>query len=222
MYFDNLQLAMCYTAALTAQMLLYKKNTAAARHKFTPDEDEKLRSLVLKLGDNDWLTIANEMKPRTARQCRERYKNYLAPQLLNGPWTESENTLLEEKYKEFGPRWAKIAQFFPSRSDVNIKNHWASLSNKLRSNKPVEMTNQSINAINPSSSFCSSNFVQNGFASPQSPISPPSPPTNNFTQQYTPQVQIIENTAPIDQQASFDYNDSFDFAFDDGEIISGF
>lgn len=29
--------------------------------------------------------------------------------------------------KEIGPKWAVIARLFESRSDVNVKNHWAAM-----------------------------------------------------------------------------------------------
>jgi hypothetical protein len=67
------------------------------------------------------------MGRRNARQCRERYKNYLSPQFHNDPWTPAEERLLTEKVKELGQKWSKIATFFKGRSDVNVKNQWAAI-----------------------------------------------------------------------------------------------
>lgn len=100
------------------------------RQIFSPEEDAYLCSLVKQFGDNCWKIIAKKMPNRTTRQCRERYKNYLSPEIKNGPWSKEEDELLKEKYKEFGPKWAKIGSFFNSRSDVNIKNRWASINAK--------------------------------------------------------------------------------------------
>ena len=64
------------------------------------------------------------MEGRSTRQCRERYKTYLSPQILNAPWTPQDDQFLIEKYQEIGPRWAEIARLFKNRSDNNIKNRW--------------------------------------------------------------------------------------------------
>ena len=98
------------------------------RQMFSPQEDDLLRELVREFGDQQWKLIAQRMPNRTTRQCRERYKNYLAPEIKNGPWTADEDQLLKEKYEELGPKWSTIATFFTSRSDVNIKNRWTSIS----------------------------------------------------------------------------------------------
>lgn len=104
------------------------------RHSFTDKEDEQLKKLVLEYGEHDWKTIAENLGTRTPRQCRERYRNYLMPGIVNGPWTVEDDMLLYQKYLEIGPHWTIISQFFPSRSEINIKNRWAALSNK-RNNK---------------------------------------------------------------------------------------
>jgi hypothetical protein len=64
------------------------------------------------------------MQTRNPRQCRERFKNYLDPELNREPWTEEEDSLLEEKYREFGAKWNKIGQFFLNRSDNSLRNRW--------------------------------------------------------------------------------------------------
>lgn len=100
------------------------------RQMFSPDEDERLKELVNQLGTNNWKLVAKAMPNRSTRQCRERYKNYLSPTLTNSPWTKEEDELLRAKYAEYGPKWAQLATFFQGRSDVNIKNHWTSLSGR--------------------------------------------------------------------------------------------
>ena len=102
----------------------------SARQMFTMEEDNRLCELVSEYGDRNWRVISRQMPNRTTRQCRERYRNYLSPKVKNGPWTQEEDILLEQKYIEYGPKWATIAKFFPSRSDVNIKNRWASNRHK--------------------------------------------------------------------------------------------
>lgn len=92
--------------------------------KFTNQEDLQLLELVKKYGTNNWYQISKEMNGRNIRQCRERYKNYLTPDVTNGPWTQEEDDLLFEAFSKYGARWKLIASFFPSRTDINIKSRW--------------------------------------------------------------------------------------------------
>lgn len=97
------------------------------RKLFSIEEDAKLRFLVSQYGSKDFKKIASYMPGRTPRQVRERYKNYLSPEVNNGPWSREEDALLCQKFMELGPKWSKIADFFPSRSDINVKNRWTSI-----------------------------------------------------------------------------------------------
>lgn len=101
-----------------------------SHNKFHPDDDERLRSLVQEYG-NDWRQISQQMGNRSARQCRDRWKNYLCPDVNNTPWTEEEDKLLDEKYAEYGRKWSQIAKFFPGRTDTNIKNRFTSHKTKM-------------------------------------------------------------------------------------------
>jgi hypothetical protein len=105
----------------------------SSRHKFLKTEDDWLRELVGRHGEKNWTLIASQMKRRTARQCRERYKNYLSPAVDNRPWSVEEESLLIDKVSELGQKWTQIAAFFERRSDVHVKNHWAMLT--LRSHR---------------------------------------------------------------------------------------
>jgi hypothetical protein len=107
-----------------------KKPLGPARQKFTAQEDERLRNLVAKLGENNWTDIALELGTRSPRQCRERFKNYLSPNLKNEPWTDAEDRLLADKFSIFGAKWSVIVSYFPTRSEVNLKNRWTQLSNR--------------------------------------------------------------------------------------------
>ena len=118
-----------------------KKKT---RHVFTKEEDNKLISVINKVGDMNWNKVASLMKPRTARQCKERWTMYLSPYVNKLPWTDAEDQLLIMKYKELGPKWTKISKSFYGRSDNAIKNHWNSLNRRLS----IENTNPVVNFIN--------------------------------------------------------------------------
>jgi len=104
--------------------------TNQPRKKFSPEEDTQLRQMVEKYGIKAWGKISELLPGRTPRQCRERYGNYLQPHLVNGEWSQEEEQQLIEKYHEIGPKWTKIASFFDTRSDVNVKNHWSAMKRR--------------------------------------------------------------------------------------------
>lgn len=83
--------------------------------------------LVSRYGKSNWGEIASMVPNRTTRQCRERYLHYLDPSLNNKPWTYQEDKILIEKFHEYGPKWKVLSTFFTNRTDVNIKNHYATI-----------------------------------------------------------------------------------------------
>jgi hypothetical protein len=89
---------------------------------FTPVEDAWLAALVRHLGRTSWTEIAARMPHRTSRQCRERWVNYLNPDLSQSPWRDCEDHILRSKYAELGPKWVKISEYLPRRSANSIKN----------------------------------------------------------------------------------------------------
>jgi hypothetical protein len=110
--------------------------TKRTRLSFTPDEDDLLRVLVGKYGEDNWQVIAAKMTRRSRRQCRERWVNYLSPAVCNRPWTPEEEDLLSVKVKEIGRKWKAMEPFFPGRTDVNIKNHWKQMEKWARTKPP--------------------------------------------------------------------------------------
>jgi hypothetical protein len=118
----------------------FQGKKTAVRRKFSHEEDAALKALVEKNGTGNWGLIAGYLKGRTARQCRERWRNYLAPGISTEPWSPEDDQLLSEKHKELGSQWSKIAKFFPNRTDVNVKNRWTSLDGKAnKANQMMDM-----------------------------------------------------------------------------------
>ena len=99
------------------------------RVPFSKDEDIKLKELVNNYGTN-WNVISEKMGNRNARQCKERWTNYLSPNVIMKPWTSEEDEFLKSKLAEFGPKWVKISSFFPNRTDIQLKNRWFVLMRK--------------------------------------------------------------------------------------------
>jgi hypothetical protein len=84
--------------------------------------------MVRECGADAWAAVADSLVSRSARQCRERWKHYLAPGINNGPWAPHEDVILREQFGIFGPKWSAIREALPGRTDVAAKNRWALLS----------------------------------------------------------------------------------------------
>jgi hypothetical protein len=97
---------------------------ASSRRKFTPEEDALLRSIVDELGTESWGEISHRMPGRTARQCRDRYNNYLLDTLVANPWSPEEDAIVCRQYRELGPHWVQIAMLLNGRSGNHVKNRW--------------------------------------------------------------------------------------------------
>ena len=132
------------------------------RHKFTPEEDDALLKLVQKFGACHWKTIAKNMVNRTARQCRDRYANYLSHPNIMPNWTEEEDQKLLTLYNEYGPVWVKMPDYFHGRTAANIRNRFLkiqrskrkTLTNSPYSMKPISISNP---LHEPSSPECEHN-----------------------------------------------------------------
>jgi hypothetical protein len=98
------------------------------RIPFTQDEDTNLRKLVQLFGVNHWNAISSFMNNRSPRQCKERYQNYLSPEIQNLPWTPEEVSKLMFLVTIYGSKWKYLTSHFPGRSENNLKNNWNSFS----------------------------------------------------------------------------------------------
>ena len=93
------------------------------RRAFSKLEDESIRQYVAENGEN-WDEVAKKLPGRTAKQCHDRYSNYLRDGLKTEPWTEEEDAILIAIHNEIGPKWVKMMSQLPGRSGNDIKNRW--------------------------------------------------------------------------------------------------
>jgi hypothetical protein len=112
-----------------------KNRQQASKVKFDPSEDKLLFDAVRMFGCANWHRIASLIPGRSARQCRERWTNYLNPDLFNGEWTPDEDRMLRAKYDEIGPKWVLIARFLPGRSKNSVRNRLLQLQRRERVGK---------------------------------------------------------------------------------------
>ena len=96
------------------------------RSPFTLKEDITLQQLVVTFGQN-WPAIAAALGTRNARQCRDRWRGYLRPDLTTHDWTREEDECLISQYRVVGPKWRLIARAVIGRSEIALKNRWQML-----------------------------------------------------------------------------------------------
>eukprot|EP00299_Pterocystis_sp_00344_P007831 c271_g1_i1.p1 GENE.c271_g1_i1~~c271_g1_i1.p1 ORF type:complete len:446 (+),score=48.85 c271_g1_i1:60-1397(+) len=94
------------------------------RRSWTPEEDKRLLELVNAEGGNCWSQIATHLEGRVGKQCRERWRNHLDPNIRRDSFSPEEDDRILELVQELGTRWSKIAQRLPGRTENAVKNRY--------------------------------------------------------------------------------------------------
>lgn len=93
--------------------------------KWTKEEDEILKELVLTYGGKNWKKISENIKGRTPIQCLHRWTKILQPGLVKGPWSIQEDKKLVEWVKREGPtRWSQCAEYIKGRNGKQCRERW--------------------------------------------------------------------------------------------------
>ncbi|CAD8204672.1 unnamed protein product [Paramecium pentaurelia] len=103
--------------------------------RWTQIEDQTLLRIFRQLGPC-WNAIAKQMKNKTGKQVRRRYKNFLDPNLNHGPMTELEDEMIYKEYLKHGSQWSQISEKMPGRSENMIKNRFYSFIKQKYLNQP--------------------------------------------------------------------------------------
>ena len=103
------------------------------KRPWVSSEDQLLRDAVTLLGAPEktpsvqWPDIAKCVPERTAKQCRERWRHNLDPDVNHGAWTDAESEILLARREQIGAKWAEVASGLPGRTDNSCKNQWNKL-----------------------------------------------------------------------------------------------
>ena len=101
-----------------------------AKTPFTTEDDIRLARIITENPHMKWEDVAAMMGDRNVRQCKERWENYLCPDINKTPFTHSEDILLLTKLNEWGKKWRIIAKSFDNRTDISLKSRFKVLQRK--------------------------------------------------------------------------------------------
>jgi hypothetical protein len=96
------------------------------RTYFTKQEDKLLTSIMTSTIFTGWKNVTLHFNGKTAKQCRDRWTNYLAPGRTKQFWTEEEDQIIINSVQQFGTKWRIIKKYLIGRSDNDIKNRYYS------------------------------------------------------------------------------------------------
>jgi hypothetical protein len=104
------------------------QNDSRSQVRWTPEEDDLLRSLVSVTHPNSWSAIAKFFPSKTPSQLCGRWEKVLNPQLVKGSWTREEDEAIRAFVDQNGTKdWAKLASSLPGRTGKQcrerFKNH---------------------------------------------------------------------------------------------------
>lgn len=123
-YFDSV--------AIQSDNLFIKKSRRPSyrKVKWASWEDDLLRESVRINGDQNWITVSSMVPKRNAKQCRERWKTQIDPDLNKNEWKPEGDEILISFHEQIGNSWVEIAPHLPGRSPMAVKNRFSWLSNR--------------------------------------------------------------------------------------------
>lgn len=120
-------------------------NPQIVKGAWTPQEDEKLLSVVALRGAKKWNVIGLEVGTRTGKQCFERWKHHLCG-TNKSPFTAEEIAIMSDAFTKFGPKHSKISKLLPGRSENQVKNYYHNIfSEEARLRKRGKLKDNVVN-----------------------------------------------------------------------------
>lgn len=106
----------------------------APKNYWTNEEDLKLRQLATtEETDFSWSKVSMHFINRSAKQCRERWTEYLNPSLDHSDFSPEEDRIINSTQKEIGNAWRLIAEKLSPkvRSPSQVKTRWHYLNRQV-------------------------------------------------------------------------------------------
>ena len=94
---------------------LSRTPTIVNKAPWTAEEDQRLRRLVEQFGDTNWTLVSNRVPNRNSKQCRDRWQNFLNPNLRKHAWTAEEDRIILKSHLEIGNKWVEMSKRLPGR-----------------------------------------------------------------------------------------------------------
>jgi hypothetical protein len=157
-------------------------------------------------------TIALNLDSRNGKQCRERYRNHLDPNVKRSKWSKEEDALIISLHKEHGKRWIKFMEYLPGRCGNAIKNRFHLISNSLYQSHGLlqELPSLLTNALPLFMTLCSSARYVGARTLPTS--------VSNFSFSEE-MMSALENDANHDADHQCSFDDAFASGCGDGGLI---
>jgi hypothetical protein len=102
------------------------KKSRAKHNEWTPVEERFLVAAVERLGEQDWVKVAEAVGTRNASQCRQKWVASVRPGLIKGQWTDKERRILDDLRRTGAPLDAKSLAHgaLKGRSVQQIMKRW--------------------------------------------------------------------------------------------------
>ena len=136
-------------------------NPKLIKGSWTREEDQTIINFVRENGSKNWTQLAALLPGRIGKQCRERWRNHLDPNINHSMWTNEEDLQLIKLHDKFGNAWVKISQLMPGRSDNAIKNRWNSTLKTVESQHLIASGSNSNNVSNCNNRNSNMNYLIN-------------------------------------------------------------
>ena len=117
--------------------MIKKRLKNSPRHMWTKEQDMLLLRIIEGNQSIIWNDIADQFNKldrenlKNAKQCRERYKNYLKQNCVKHTWSKSEKLLFVVLHNYYQNKWREIAKFFPNCNDIAVKNYFYTYIRKV-------------------------------------------------------------------------------------------
>ncbi|EAY07611.1 Myb-like DNA-binding domain containing protein [Trichomonas vaginalis G3] len=175
-------------------------NPELVKGSWTRQEDEIIIKFVQENGTKNWKKLCELLPGRIGKQCRERWRNHLDPNINHQPWTPEEDNLLIKYHEMYGNKWVQISQLIPNRSDNAIKNRWNATIKKLVNStpKPEIETKDTVPSTSPASTPVVQTLISSPFLTTVTPLG-----------YLSPGLSLLEKKSPKGKEASSSLTDNF-------------